>query len=210
MSNSKEAQLSSLHQKQQSDEQLMVQIMSHHAPSSAKLAESALVELHARYSKKLLGYFIKMLNKDVDLAQDFVQEVFLKIMEKKHLFDPEKRFYSWVFAIASNMCKTAYRHHGKLVELNTETSKLGVLDESKLEKKLFLAALQKSIDELEHYHKTVFVLRYLEHFSLNEIAEITESSLGTVKSRLFYATRKITESLKHYDPSFETNVFKLN
>ena len=202
--------MSSLHHKQQSDEQLMVQLMDHHSPSSAKQAEAALVELHARYSKKLLGYFIKMLNKDVDLAQDFVQELFLKIMEKKHLFDPEKKFYSWVFAIASNMCKTAYRHHGKLVELNAENSKLAVLDDNTVEKKLFLSALQKSIDELEHYHKTVFVLRYLEHFSLNEIADITESSLGTVKSRLFYATRKITESLKHYDPSFETHVFKMN
>lgn len=181
----------------------MVQVMSHHS-------HVALVELHARYSKKLLGYFIKMLNKDVDLAQDFVQDLFLKIMEKKHLFDPEKKFYSWIFAIASNMCKTAYRHHGKLVELNTETGKLAALDESTLEKQLFLKALDKSINELEHYHKTVFVLRYLEHFSLNEIAEITEASLGTVKSRLFYATRKITEQLKHYDPSFETNLFKLN
>lgn len=181
----------------------MVQIMNHHS-------HAALVELHARYSKKLLGYFIKMLNKDVDLAQDFVQELFLKIMEKKHLFDPEKRFYSWVFAIASNMCKTAYRHHGKLVELNTESVRLTAEDDNVYEKKLFLTALQRSIDDLEHYHKTVFVLRYLEHFSLNEIAEITESSLGTVKSRLFYATRKITESLKHFDPSFDTHIFKLN
>ena len=181
----------------------MVQVMDHHS-------HTALVELHRRYSKKLLGYFIKMLNKDVALAQDFVQELFLKIMEKKHLFDPEKKFYSWVFAIASNMCKTAYRHHGKTISLNSEVAQPVGLDESALEKKEFMLALQKSIDNLEHYHKTVFVLRYLEHFSLNEIAEITESSLGTVKSRLFYSTKKITENLKHYDPSFETTVFKLN
>ncbi len=181
----------------------MVQIMNHHS-------HDALVELHARYSKKLLGYFIKMLNRDVDLAQDFVQELFLKIMEKKHLFDPEKKFYSWVFAIASNMCKTAYRHHGKTVQLHPDLPQQSSLGENELEKKLFLQALEKGIEELEHYHKTVFVLRYLEHFSLNEIAEITESSLGTVKSRLFYATRKITEHLKDFDPSFETHLFKLN
>jgi RNA polymerase sigma-70 factor (ECF subfamily) len=84
------------------------------------------------------------------------------------------------------------------------------LDENLAEKTLFLEALQDGIDNLEHYHKTVFVLRYLEHFPLNEIAEITESSLGTVKSRLFYATKKITDQLKHFDPSFETTIFKLN
>jgi RNA polymerase sigma-70 factor (ECF subfamily) len=202
--------LNSLHHKQQSDEELMVQLMSHHTPVSAKQAEAALVELHRRYSKKLLGYFIKMLNKDVDLAQDFVQDIFLKLMEKKHLFDPDKRFYSWIFAIASNMCKTAYRHQGKTVSLHAEMNHPGGLDENLAEKKLFLKALQDSIDKLEHHHKTVFVLRYLEHFPLNEIAEITESSLGTVKSRLFYATKKITDQLKHFDPSFETTIFKLN
>ncbi len=187
----------------------MVQVMSHHASLSAKQAELALMELHRRYSKKLLGYFIKMLNKDADLAQDFVQEIFLKLLEKKHLFDPEKKFYSWIFTIASNMCKTAYRHQGKTVSLHTQVIERGVLGENELEKSLFLKALEISIDNLEHHHKSVFVLRYLEHFSLNEIAEITDSSLGTVKSRLFYATRKITEELKPYDPSFETTLFKL-
>ncbi|MNJ83322.1 ECF RNA polymerase sigma factor SigW [compost metagenome] len=180
----------------------MVQVMNHHS-------HVALVELHRRYSKKLLGYFIKMLNKDADLAQDFVQEIFLKLLEKKHLFDPEKKFYSWIFTIASNMCKTAYRHHGKTVSLHTQVIERCVLGENELEKGLFLKALENSIGNLEHHHKSVFVLRYLEHFSLNEIAEITESSLGTVKSRLFYATRKITEELKPYDPSFETTLFKL-
>jgi RNA polymerase sigma-70 factor, ECF subfamily len=199
--------LKSLHQ-HQSDEELMVQIINRHSSFSAKQAEAALVELHHRYSKKLLGYFIKMLNKDVDLAQDFVQDIFLKILEKKHLFDPEKKFYSWVFTIASNMCKTAYRHHGKTVSLDTETIHAVILGESVLEKNLFLKALQISIDTLEHHHKTVFVLRYLEHFSLNEIAEITDASLGTVKSRLFYATKKMTDQLKPYDPSFETTLFK--
>lgn len=195
--------MNSIHHKQQSDEELMVQVMDHHS-------HSALVELHRRYSKKLLGYFIKMLNKDMDLAQDFVQEIFLKLMEKKHLFDPSKKFYSWIFTIASNMCKTAYRHHGKTVSLLPEMHHPSGLEENLMEKKLFLKALQDGIDNLEHHHKTVFVLRYLEHFPLNEIAEITESSLGTVKSRLFYATKKITDQLKHFDPSFETTLFKLN
>ena len=109
----------------------MVQVMDHHSPV-------ALEELHRRYSKKLLGYFIKMLNKDVDLAQDFVQELFLKLLEKKHLFNPEKKFYSWVFTIASNMCKTAYRHHGKTVSLHPEINHPSGLAENLQEKKLFL------------------------------------------------------------------------
>lgn len=187
----------------QSDEALMVQVMDHHA-------HDALMELHRRYSRRLLGYFIKMLNKDTDLAQDYVQELFLKLLEKKHLYNPEKKFYSWVFAIASNMCKTAYRHFGKTVSLHPELHENHQLDENRLEKQLFLQTLQQAIDQLEHIHKTVFVLRYLEHFSIQEIAEITETNPGTVKSRLFHATKKISEQLKHYNPTYETNLFKLS
>lgn len=184
-----------------SDEALMVQVMDHHA-------HVALVELHRRYSRRLLGYFIKMLNKDTDLAQDFVQELFLKLMEKKHLYDPEKKFYSWVFAIASNMCKTAYRHHGKTISLHTELHQPSALDENLLEKKEFTAALHAAIDELEHIHKEVFVLRFLEHFSLQEISGIADVSIGTVKSRLFNATRKVAERLKAFNPKHESNLFK--
>lgn len=187
----------------QSDEALMVQVMDHHA-------HEALVELHRRYSKRLLGYFIKMLNRDVDLAQDFVQELFLKILEKKHLYNPDKLFYSWVFTIASNMCKTAYRHHGKTITLHPELHQGAGLDESILEKKEFAAALQIALNELEHIHKEVFVLRFQEHFSLQEIADITQVNLGTVKSRLFNATRKIADQLKAFDPTYESNLFKLN
>ena len=186
-----------------SDEALMVLVMDQNA-------HAALEELHRRYSKRLLGYFIKMLNKDVDLAQDFVQDLFLKIMEKKHLYDPNKKFYSWIFAIASNQCKTAYRHFGKTIELHPEQHDQVKLDESAFEKKQFLADLQLTIDQLEHIHKEVFVLRFLEHFSLQEIAEITDVQVGTVKSRLFNATKKVAEQLKRYNPKHEGNLFKMN
>ncbi len=191
--------------KNHTDEELMVQIQDHHS-------HWAIVELHARYSGRLLGYFIKMLNKDVDLAQDFVQELFLKILEKKHLFDTEKKFYIWVFTIASNMCKTAYRKTG--ISQTFETEKHDHLQtnysDNLAEKELFLRALQNSIDQLENGQKQAFVLRFMEHFSLQEIADIAETSVGTIKSRLFYATQKVAKQLKDFDPSFESTLFKLS
>ena len=85
-----------------SDEELMRDIISHHS-------HPAITELHRRYSPKLMGYFYNMLHKQEEIAQDFVQDLFLKILEKKHLYDPTKKFYTWVFTVASNMCKTSYR-----------------------------------------------------------------------------------------------------
>lgn len=168
---------------------------------------AAIDELHNRYSKKLLGYFVKMLNKDYELAQDFVQDIFLKILEKHHLFNPEKRFNTWLFTIASNMCKTNFRSFGKLISLETKHETSEITDNA-AEKALFLNALEQGIQTLDHLHKTVFVLRFLEHFSLNEIAEILDCSLGTVKSRLFYATKKMTIILKDFNPLLDSTAFK--
>ena len=188
-----------------SDEELMVQVMDHHS-------HPAIVELHSRYSQKLLGYFMKMLNKDLDLSQDFVQEIFLKILEKKHLYDPSKKFYTWLFTIASNMCKTSYRRvpFNRISDDGYELNQSIHLNENLADKENFKQLLHESIETLEFGQKTVFVLRYMEQFSLNEIAEIMEISTGTVKSRLFYATQKIAKQLSIYDPQYESNIFKLS
>lgn len=190
--------------KQLSDEELMVEVINHHS-------HAALNELHLRYSKKLLGYFIKMLNRDENLAQDFVQDLFLKILEKKQLYNPDKKFYTWVFTIASNMCKSSYRRSpmSALTENLAEERASSCTQENLSDKDGFRLLLEESIDKLEHHHKTAFVLRYMEEFSLQEIADITLVSVGTVKSRLFYATKSMMVMLKEYDPRYESNYFKL-
>lgn len=182
----------------------MVLIQNHHT-------SEAILELYERYSSKLLGFFIKMLHNDKELAQDFVQELFLRILEKKQLYDPEKKFYTWLFTIANNMCKTAYRSSGRVIRFDAQTTTIAAQsDDSKLEKELFLVALEHSMNSLEEHHKSVFVLRYLEEFSLNDIAEILDISLGTVKSRLFYGTRILAKQLHAFDPRFEHQLFKIN
>lgn len=187
-----------------SDEELMVEIIVHHS-------HPALALLHERYSGKLYGYFLKMMN-DREKASDFVQDIFLKIMEKKHLFDPERKFQAWIFTIASNMCKTAFRSP-QFVALSSEEidqKSHGHLSENLHEKERFKILYKRSLNQLEMHHKTTFILRYMENFSLNDIAEITGVSVGTVKSRLFYATQKMTKLLHEYDPRQEINLFKIN
>lgn len=184
------------------DEELMAEVIRHHS-------SVAITELHRRYSKRLLGYFIKMLQRDAETANDFVQEIFLRILEKKHLYDPSKPFYTWVFTIASNMCKTAYRRTPMVALTEIHSGYRQEMSEDFAEKAHFQQRMKESLARLEHHHRTVFVLRYMEQFSLNEIAEISEVSLGTVKSRLFYATQKMTQMLKDFDPTYETTFFKL-
>jgi len=173
---------------------------------------NALTELYARYSSKLLGFFIKMFKGDVAKAQDFLQDIFVKIIEKKHLFDTGKRFYSWVFTIASNMCKTEFRKPFLMSISNEaiEHENLMVSDDNLSDKKSFKRLLKQKVHALDYNHKAVFILKFNEKFSLKEIAEITETSIGTVKSRLFYATKKITKELQEYNPINDSNLFKIN
>ncbi|CAG5081792.1 RNA polymerase sigma factor YlaC [Parvicella tangerina] len=174
--------------------------------------QKAITELYARYADRLLGYFIKMLYGDESKAQDFLQDLFVKVIEKKHLFNPEKRFYTWVFTIASNMCKTSFRK-GIMTEVNDSHSlllKISTEDQPSLNRKAFRKLLRKEIHLLEHHHKVVFILRHLENFSLLEIAEITDTSIGTVKSRLFYATKIISKQLKQYSPDHWQDTFKIS
>ncbi|HXU27723.1 MAG TPA: sigma-70 family RNA polymerase sigma factor, partial [Bacteroidia bacterium] len=81
---------------------------------------SAFDELYMRYSKRLLGYFIRMLNFDKELAQDALQDLFLKIAEAPENFDRQRSFKTWVFSVAANRCKNYYRHKKIVVETHEQ------------------------------------------------------------------------------------------
>ena len=84
-----------------SDEDLMMQVKDNNA--------AAFEELYNRYSDILLHYLYKMLGGSETQAQDFLHDIFLKIIEKPYLFDQSKKFKTWVFQIAHNKCKNEYR-----------------------------------------------------------------------------------------------------
>lgn len=178
-----------------SDEELMVLFQ-------RKDHQKAITEIYSRYADRILRYFIKMFNGDEQRAQDFLQDLFIKVIEKKHQFNTERKFYTWIFTIASNMCKTSFRKSGFQEVGNSEEAllKLSTSDFSAVDRKAFRKVLRREVHQLEHHHKVVFILRHLENFSIQEIAEITETSEGTVKSRLFYGTKKLSQALQKYAP----------
>lgn len=187
-----------------SDEELMVLLAS-------KRRNEALTQLHSRYAKRILGFFIRMFKGDRAKAQDFTQDLFLRVLDKHTQFNPERKFYTWMYVIASNMCKTEFRKSPNL-EIPENESTISIdskWNENIADKTLFQSELKKSIEQLEDYHQIAFVLRYMQEFSIKEIAEITEVSEGTVKSRLFYATKKITSKLEIFNPKNEKNIFKI-
>ncbi|MBK6996255.1 MAG: sigma-70 family RNA polymerase sigma factor [Lewinellaceae bacterium] len=162
----------------------------------AQRDERAFAVLYDRYGPRMYRFFLRMLWRDAAKAEDFTQEIFLKIIEKPQLFDPERNFKTWIYTLASNLCKNEYRRPPP-PEMSWEEPSLW--DDSlpeKIDKALFDQHLRISIGELGEAHKQCFVLRYQEELSVAEIAEIIGCPEGTVKSRLYHALRQVVAQME--------------
>ena len=166
----------------------------------------AFSELYDRYSQMLANYFFKMLWQDEEKAQDFMQDLFTKIIEKPHLFDLKRNFKTWMFSVANNMCKNEYRKQS--IRKNTsydmdegyqiKDNQASALDS--LQDSLFSEKLTQELELLDEKQKSTFVMRYFQDMPIKEIAQALDLSEGTVKSRLFYTLKKLTVSLKDFAP----------
>jgi RNA polymerase sigma-70 factor (ECF subfamily) len=165
-------------------------------------------ELYHRYSKRLLGYFIRMLNFDKNLAEDALQDLFLKIAEAPEKFDNSRSFKTWIFSVASNSCKNYYRHKKIVSESNDEIKYLTenvsdsafILTASKMDAVMFRQMLEEVLNELPAEKKEAFILKYQEEKTIAEIALIQGCPEGSVKSRLHYTVKVLEEKLKIFKP----------
>ena len=162
-------------------------------------------QLYHRYNQRLLYYFFRMLGNSNEKAQDFLQDIFLKLMNKSATFDPSRKFTTWLFSIAHNMCKNEYRRMDTRKVLVLESISDGaweeadpVFDESDIDPEEFSRQLFEELQSFDEIHKTAFLLRYREELSLKEIGQILDISEGTVKSRLFYTRKRLSERLERY------------
>nr|WP_319509948.1 RNA polymerase sigma factor [uncultured Draconibacterium sp.] len=167
--------------------------------------QSAFSELYERFNQRLYYYFYRMLGNDKELANDFLQDIFLKIINKPELFKPGYKFTSWIFTVAHNMCKNEYRNREvrKIVSkdenpdqfLSNENSYEETMSKEKLITQLFA-----EIENLEEDQKAILLLKYKENFSLKEISDILELPVGTIKSRLYYARTALTKKMANKMP----------
>lgn len=163
--------------------------------------------IYDRYAGKMQWYFLRMLGKDSEKARDFTQDLFVKLAEKPHLFDTGKKFSTWIYTVAHNMCKNEYRklsirNHVSGDAIGVERKVSGENDkdlEMHVDKKTFEKMLEIELNLLDENHRTAFLLRYKEEMSIKEIADIMGTSEGTVKSRLFYTVKKLSEKLKAFE-----------
>ena len=178
---------------QTSDENLMKKIQYNNT--------EAFNELYNRYQKRILYYFYRMLGNDKDIAQDFLQELFYKVIDKSSLYDPTKKFSTWIFSVAHNMCKNEYRKREvrKMVVNKEDLDHLCYEEPVKQRNEISADIIFRELDSLEESNRTAFILKYREGFSVEEIGDILNLPTGTVKSRLYYARKKLQEKLKQFE-----------
>lgn len=172
---------------------------------------AAFEELYKRYSKKMLYYFFQMLGGDEEKAQDFLHDLFLKLIERPERFDPNKRFSTWIYTVATNMCKNEYRNQQvrRVVGNGFDMNRFGETTTDaaqKVDHGMFKRLLHQELEQLSPDHRTTFILRFQEGMAVKEIAQVMECSDGTVKSRLFYTVKKLGKKLEVYDPKYKEEI----
>lgn len=157
---------------------------------------SAFAELVQRHGPALLRYLANLLPRD--LAEDAAQEVFLAIWHHRKRFDPERgSFTTWLFTIARNRAFNLHRRRDHPQrESALETMPAAAPDpERKLAVKEAYAALDRALEMLPFDQRAVFVLAEMQGFTMDEIAVVESLPVGTVKSRLARARRKMKARL---------------
>jgi len=161
--------------------------------SGERACFSELVKRHQRGLLRLSMRFMK----DADIAQDIVQEAFIKSYEKLNLFEGRASFKSWLYQIAVNTARNKLREN-RYDFTNIEDIHLGV--GATAEKVLVHAAvseiIQTQVDRLPFKQKTALVLRVYEDMSFAEIAEVMECPYDTAKANYRHALVKLKETFE--------------
>ena len=168
--------------------------------------EQAYVELVYRYRDRLItfvfGYF-----KDIDKAEDLVQDTFLKLYIKKDSYKEIAKFSTWIYTIAGNLAKSEWRRiqlrpisFTKMgsKELEFVPPSVETNSEEKAQGHYAAKQIQKAIGKLSHHFRTVIILRDMQGISYEEISKIVGVPLGTVKSRINRARLQLQEPLKEF------------
>lgn len=157
---------------------------------------SSFSELVKRHQRGLLRLSMRFM-KDMDAAQDVVQEAFIKAYEKLSLFEGRASFKSWLYQIAVNTARNKLRENrydfSNIDDVNLSIS-------ATAEKALVHAAvseiIQTEVDRLPFKQKTALVLRVYEDMSFAEIAEVMECPYDTAKANYRHALMKLKDTFE--------------
>jgi RNA polymerase sigma-70 factor (ECF subfamily) len=173
--------------------------------------EDAFKQLLFRHKDKIFR-FIKLKVKDVDLANDIFQDVFIKVINtiKSGTYNEEGKFLPWVMRIAHNLIidhfrrNTRYKHVSESSSLKDDYNVFSTLSsenkniEEQITTKELLDQMVTLVDYLPHSQKKILNMRIFQDMSFKEIAEIENISINTALGRMRYAILNIRKLIEKH------------
>lgn len=169
---------------------------------------NAFTLLEQRYKKEIRSLFYKNHNHNPHNGQeadDYAQEVFLRLWDNRERYEPKAGFRTYLYTIANNLSKNLWKKNRKMPKIvspNDDDNPIDIVDEKSLNpyetfiQKEENIQLQEAIHSLPEKQREVFRLRYFRDLPCKEIAKILKCSLNTVYSRKRLSEKKLTEKLK--------------
>jgi RNA polymerase sigma-70 factor (ECF subfamily) len=166
--------------------------------SSEKSREKGVRLMMDAYQSRLYWH-IRRFVVDHDSAQDILQDTFIKAYQNFHQFKQESQLYTWLYRIATN---ESLQQLNKMKKMQKSDEEVGnhlqnlVADNVQPSADEIQVLLQKAINTLPDKQKLVFNMRYYEDLPYEEISQILDMSVGTLKTNYHYAKQKVEDYLK--------------
>lgn len=158
--------------------------------------KSSFSELVKRHQKGLMRMSLRFV-KDMDIAQDVVQEAFIKSYEKLNSFEGRSSFKSWLYQITVNTARNKLRDNKhNTTDVDEVHLAVSAVAETTLVHTAVSEVLQTEVDKLPFRQKTALVLRIYEDLSFKEIADIMECPYDTAKANYRHALMKLKEKFE--------------
>lgn len=164
--------------------------------------EDSFEELVRRYQRPIVNYVYRMLS-DYDASLDVTQEVFIKVYNSMTRYSSDYKFSTWLYRIAHNAAIDYMRRHSvneQSIEAENADGSYQLQIEStqptpeqERERSEWRTEIESVVKCLPSVYRELILLRHSQDLSYDEIAEITNLPLGTVKNRLFRAREMMRE-----------------
>lgn len=149
----------------------------------------------------LLYSFAYQLTKNEEDAQDLLQETAFKAFKYRNMYQPQTNLRAWLMTIMRNTFINNYRQRKRRQVLNDQTDNQYFINSgtqvvhNEGETNVTLDEIQQIIDQLEDWMKIPFLLHY-QGYKYDEIAQKLDIPLGTVKSRIFFARKRLQQAVR--------------
>ena len=171
-----------------------------------------------KYQSRLISTAFKFV-KDVQIAEDIVQDSFIKAFKALESFREDSSFYTWIYRITVNTSKNFLVSKKRKSELlNSDLSEEASYEiepveayspEDLLQATQLKKVITETIDQLGEDTRTALTLRELDGLSYEQIADVVNCPVGTVRSRIFRGREVIDEAISQYKKDNKTNYLEV-